>query len=184
LPQSAASFAAAKSFTRANDDLPHKIGENMQRIALFVASVTFLGTVSASSHAQDARWGSADESTVKFMTASESKWANSACGAQSDLKTVIADDFQGTSTNGNRYPKADAVAVEAKPQARDCRLDDIKVRFFGNSIAVAYGAESRMQKGQDGTEAKRCQVWTDTWLQRNGHWQIVSAQDTVIPCKP
>ena len=156
----------------------------MQRIALFIASVTFLGTVSASGHAQDARWGSADESTVKFMTASESKWANSACGAQPDLNTVIADDFQGTSTNGNRYPKADAVAADAKPQARDCRLDEIKVRFFGDSIAVAYGAESRIQKGPDGTESKRCQVWTDTWLKRNGHWQIVSAQDTVIPCKP
>lgn len=156
----------------------------MQRIALFIASVTFLGAVSASVHAQDARWGSPDESTVKFMTASESKWANSACGAQSGLDTVIADDFQGTSTNGHRYPKADAIAADEKPRARDCRLDEIKVRFFGNSLAVAYGAESRIQKGPDGTEAKRCQVWTDTWLQRNGQWQIVSAQDNVIPCKP
>lgn len=156
----------------------------MQSIALFIASVTFLGAVSASSHAQDAKWGSPDESTVKFMTASESKWANSACGAQPGLDTVIADDFQGTATSGHRYPKADAIASDAKPQARDCQLDEIKVRFFGNSIAVAYGAESRIQKAPDGTEVKRCQVWTDTWLQRNGQWQIVSAQDTVIPCKP
>ena len=56
------------------------------------------------------------------------------------------------------------------------------MRFFGDSIAIAYGAESRIAKTKEGVEAPRCQVWTDTWLKRNGQWQIVAAQDTVIPC--
>jgi hypothetical protein len=24
-------------------------------------------------------------------------------------------------------------------------------------------------------------VWTDTWLLRNGHWQIVAAEDLIAP---
>ena len=56
------------------------------------------------------------------------------------------------------------------------------MRFFGDSIAIAYGSESRIRKAEGGNDARRCQVWTDTWLKRNGQWQIVSAQDTVISC--
>jgi len=156
----------------------------MLRIVSIIATASLLGTFASTSLAQEARWGSPDESTVKFMIASEAKWASSACSEQPDLKAVIADDFQGTATNGNRYAKADAIASDPKPQSRDCQLGDVKVRFFGDSIAIAYGAESRIGKTKEGTEAKRCQVWTDTWLKRNGQWQIVAAQDTVIPCTP
>jgi len=102
--------------------------EKAHRITSFIAAASLLCTFASSSLAQDARWGSPDEPTVKFM------------------------------------------------------LGDVKVRFFGDSIAIAYGAESRIGKTKEGTEAKRCQVWTDTWLKRNGQWQIVAAQDTVIPC--
>jgi len=116
------------------------------------------------------------------MIAGEAKWANSACSAQPDLKEFIADDYQGTSTDGKRYPKADAIGNDSNPQFRDCQLGEVKVRFFGDSIAIAYGSESLIRKVADGTEAKRCQVWTDTWLKRNGQWQIVAAQDTIIQC--
>ena len=155
----------------------------MTRSALLVAGFALLGTLAMPCWARDSRWGSAEEPTVKFMVASESKWANSACSEQRDLHVFIADDYQGTSTTGQRYPKAEAIADDPKKQARDCQLGEVKVRFFGDSYAVAYGSESRIQKAADGTEAKRCQVWTDTWLKRNKQWQIVAAQDTIIPCE-
>jgi hypothetical protein len=156
----------------------------MVRAMLLIATFSLLGTLAAPSVAQDSRWGSSYEPTVKFMIASEAKWAKAACSQQSDLQAFIADDYQGTSTTGSRYPKADAIADDPNKHSRDCQLGEVKVRFFGNSIAVAYGAESRIQKAEDGTEAKRCQVWTDTWVKRNGQWRIVAAQDTVIPCEP
>jgi hypothetical protein len=156
----------------------------MVRTTLLVVTFSLLGTLPAPSLAQDSRWGSSDEPTVKFMIASEAKWAKAACSRQLDLHVFIADDYQGTSTTGSRYPKADAIADDPSKRSRDCQLGDVKVRFFGDSVAVAYGAESRIQKAADGTESKRCQVWTDTWLKRSGQWQIVAAQDTVIPCEP
>jgi hypothetical protein len=60
----------------------------------------------------------------------------------------------------------------------------VKVRFFGDSIAIAYGAESFTIKDSNDKETKRCLVWTDTWLKRAGKWRIVAAQDTTVPCNP
>lgn len=132
--------------------------------------------------AQESRWGSPDDDTVKFITNFEAKWASSACSPQPDLKDAVADDFQGTSTKGLRYSKEEAITTDTKSLSRDCQLGEVKVRFFGDSMAIAYGAENRMINDNNGKETKRCQVWTDTWLKRSGKWQIVAAQDTIVPC--
>jgi Domain of unknown function (DUF4440) len=159
----------------------------MPRTTPVTATILLLGALlgcpTMPSLAQEARWGAPDDPTVTFVTAMEAKWASSACGPQPDLEAAIADDFQGTTTDGRRFGKAAALGAP-KALARDCRLDDIKVRLFGDAIAIAYGSESRIRKSEDGAEARRCQVWTDTWLQRQGRWQIVAAQDTVTPCNP
>ena len=153
-------------------------------ISVFGLALLLLVGFISPSVAQESRWGSPDEETVKFIKAAEAKWASSACSAQPDLKDIIADDFQATSTKGGRYGKSEAIAPETKFSSRDCQLDEVKVRFFGDSIAIAYGAEHRTDKDGKGKETKRCQVWTDTWLKRAGKWQIVAAQDTIIPCNP
>jgi hypothetical protein len=147
-------------------------------------ALLFLGRFASAGFAQQSRWGSPGEETVKSIIAAEAKWANSACSPQPDLKDIIADDFQGTSPSGKRYGKDDAITTDTKSLSRDCQLGEVKVRFFGDSIAIAYGAESAVSKGKDGKEAKRCLIWTDTWLKRAGKWQIVAAQDTNIPCSP
>jgi len=118
------------------------------------------------------------------MIAAAAKWSDAQCSPQAGLQDFIADDFQGTFTSGQRYGKAEAVTTDTAlaSLSRDCQLGEVRVRFFGDSIAIAYGAETRMRKDRDGKEAKRCQVWTDTWLKRNGRWQIVAAQDTVVAC--
>ena len=144
-------------------------------------ALSFLGGFVSPSVGQESRWGAPGEETVKLIIAAEAKWANSACSPQPDLKDVIADDFQGTSPSGRRYDKAKAIATDTKSVSRDCQLGEVKVRFFGDSIAIAYGEESAV-KTKDGKETKRCLIWTDTWLKRAGKWQIVAAQDTRIPC--
>jgi hypothetical protein len=153
-------------------------------IPVFALTLAFSGGFTSLTFAQESRWGSPDEDTVKLITTAEAKWASSACSPQPDLKEVIADDFQGTSTEGKRYGKEDAITPDPKSQSRDCQLGKVQVRFFGDSIAIAYGAESRMARDKDGKETKRCQVWTDTWLKRAGKWQIVAAQDTIVSCSP
>lgn len=151
-------------------------------VVLFALSA--LGGSISSAIAQESRWGSPDEGAVKFIMAVSAMWSSSNCSPQSGLRDVIADDFQGTFTNGQRYAKDEAIAADPAlvKLSRDCHLGEVNVRFFGDSMAIAYGAEDRIRKDNDGKEAKRCQVWTDTWLRRNGRWQVVAAQDTVLPC--
>ena len=112
----------------------------MSRSTLIVSTISFLGCLTTPGIAQDGRWGSPDDPTVKFMIGIEAKWASSSCSPQPELKAAIADDFQGTATDGHRYDKAEAIATDPKVVARDCQLCEVKVRFFGHSIAIAYGA--------------------------------------------
>ena len=146
---------------------------------LFVALTT-----SVAANAQQSRWALADDPTAKFMIASEQKWAETACDHNPIATTILADDFQGTSTDGQRYTKAQEVAdtADTSKTASDCRLLDAKVRFFGDNLAVIYGSETSVRKAKDGSEKQKCQIWTDTWLKRNGKWQIIAAQDTEIAC--
>jgi hypothetical protein len=100
----------------------------------------------------------------------------------------LADDFQGTSTGGERYTKADELRDEKGPHsAHGCALDDAKVRFFssssGEDVAIIYGSEHAIGKDKTHSDAKQCQVWTDTWLKRKGKWQIAAAQDNKVDCK-
>lgn len=135
--------------------------------------------------AQQGKWVAADDPTAKFMVDAERHWAEAACDHNNIADKILADDFQGTSTDGKRYPKSEEVAAMANPSktARGCRLTSARVRFFGDHLAIIYGSESSVRKAEDGTEKRRCQVWTDTWLKRNGKWQIVAAQDTLVGCK-
>ena len=97
---------------------------------------------------------------------------------------LLAEDFQGTSTTGARYTKADELRDEkGSHTARDCGLDEAKVRFFGDSLAIVYGSEHAVGKDKSQPTAKVCQVWTDTWLKRGGKWQIVAAQDNRVACR-
>ncbi len=151
-----------------------------------IAIILFALLASISLFAQQSRWATPDDKTARWMIEQEGKWAQAACDHNLVAETLLADDFQGTGTDGKRYTKAEEVE-EAKhpkePAARACKLLDAKVRFFGDSVAVIYGSESRVRKGKDGKDSTQAQVWTDTWLRRNGQWQIIAAQDALVPTK-
>jgi hypothetical protein len=149
------------------------------------APVTLAIIMDVAAHGQQGRWAAADNATAKFMVDAERQWAEAACTHNKIAEKILADDFQGTSPEGKRYTKSEEVAdtVDLSRTARDCRLVDAKVRFFGDDLAMVYGSESSVQKAKDGTEKPRCLIWTDTWLRRNGTWQIIAAQDTPFDCK-
>ena len=154
----------------------------MKPLTIVLVTVVLGCSLSLSAYAQQARWGRPGEATVKLIEASEKMWLDADCSPQPGLKDVFADDFQGTSPSGERYGKKDAMATSKSP-ATDCRLGDITVHFFGNATALVYGSESSLRTNAKGEVAKRCLVWTDTWLKRSGRWQIVAAQDNQVPCK-
>src|SRR6478752_1912596 len=98
-------------------------------------------------HAQQGHWATPDDKTAKFMIDMEGKWAEGVCANNGVIAELLADDFQGTSTHGERYNKADELRDEKGPHtAHGCALDDAKVRFFGDNVAIIYGSEHAIGK--------------------------------------
>lgn len=122
--------------------------------------------------------------TAKWMVEQSRAWSDQACGGRWVITELFADDFRGTSPKGIRYTKPTGEPpYDPKTQwSKDCTLDEAEVRFFGADVAVVYGAESRTVPLPDSKEERRCLVWTDTWLRRNGKWQIIAVQDNRIDC--
>jgi len=135
-------------------------------------------------YAQQSHWSSADDKTANYIIEMERKWAEGVCVDNGVVAGLLADDFQGTSTKGARFTKADELKDEKGARtAHDCGLDEAKVRFFGDRLAVVYGSEHAVGKDKSQPNAKVCQVWTDTWLKRDGTWQIIASHDNRVECK-
>lgn len=137
----------------------------------------------SNTHASEAADTGRNE-TVRWMTEQARAWADQACGGKWVVSGLFADDFRGTSPKGTRYSKpAGEPVFDGKTRwSSDCRLDEADVRFFSDDVAVMYGAESRTVPLPDGKAERRCLVWTDTWMRRNGKWQIIAVQDNRVTC--
>jgi hypothetical protein len=122
--------------------------------------------------------------TATWMVEKSKAWADQACGGKWVIAELFAEDFRGTSPKGGRYnkPTGEPVFDANTKWSTDCKLDEAEVRFFGADAAVVYGAESKTVTLPDGKSERRCLVWTDTWLRRNGKWQIIAVQDNRIEC--
>lgn len=147
-------------------------------ISVVVVALTFAGR----SFADDI--SAKNSATAQWMIEQERAWANMACGGKWIASEILADDFQGTSPKGSRYGKpTGAPAYDPKAQwSTDCHLDSADVRFFSADVAVVYGAESKTVALSDSKQERRCLVWSDMWLRRNGKWQIIAVQDNRVDC--
>jgi len=133
---------------------------------------------------QESHWATADDESAKYIIDMERKWAEGVCADNGVVAGLLADDFQGTSPQGARFTKADELKDEKSVRtAHNCGLDEAKVRFFGDNAAIVYGSEHAVGKDESRPNIKVCQVWTDTWLKRDGKWQIVASQDNRVQCK-
>jgi hypothetical protein len=151
-------------------------------LALLSSLLTAIPHISLS--AQQSHWALPDDKTAQYMIDMERKWAEGVCTDNGVVSGLLADDFQGTSTTGARFTKSDELRDEKAPRAaRGCGLDDAKVHFFSDSLAMVYGSEHAIGKDKSDPSAKVCQIWTDTWLKRNKQWQIIASQDNRVSCK-
>ena len=162
--------------------------QRILHLICLVTCVVVLMTAALAQQAQQSHWATPDDKTATFMIDMERKWAEGVCANNGVVAELLADDFEGISTRGERYTKADELRDEKGPRStHGCALDDARVRFFslssGEDVAIIYGSEHAIGKDKTHPDAKQCQVWTDTWLKRNGKWQIAASQDNKVDCK-
>jgi Domain of unknown function (DUF4440) len=142
-----------------------------------VICALFLGGCS-SAPSTGASYSQAD--AERYIKSSEAAWAQSvSTNDASVVERILASDFVWV-LDGQVWNKARAVA-DAKAGPGDFLSDHLnyaRVRFFGDT-AVVQGIETWTRKGA----RKGRFVWTDTWVRRNGRWQIVAAEDMSVPLK-
>lgn len=123
--------------------------------------------------------GDYEPTALQYICDGSRAWADSvASGDTTVLEQILSDDFIGVDPKGKQYRKAAMIqnTKEAPRYFKSNALNDVVVRFYG-PVAVAQGSET--WERQNGARGKF--VWTDTWLNRNGRWQIIAAQDVIAP---
>ena len=144
------------------------------RMVLLAATLVFAAIFVV--RAQNSGNGEAE----RYIKESEKQWAESvASGDSSVIERILAEDFVGVDPDGSFYDKAKMVkdTAFAPKYFSSNHLNEVKVRFYGDA-AVAQGTESWVRRS--GTPVHGRFVWTDTWIKRNGKWQIVAAEDLTV----
>jgi ketosteroid isomerase-like protein len=138
--------------------------------------IAFLLLATSLAHVQSSDVHATDRA---YIRQSESDWAESVVANDAGvLERILADDFVGVDIDGSHYSKADAIKdYRSQPsEFASNHLNEVEIRFYGDA-AVAQGNEGWKKK--NGAAGKF--VWTDTWIKRNGKWQVVAAEDLVPP---
>ena len=119
-----------------------------------------------------------DEQQVKQL---EHEWIEAFL--QGDTKTldrILAEDFIFTDPEGNLLTKAEWIADMTSGELRfeSIHIDDLQVRMYGDA-AVANGRTTvKAQSKEGGFDGQYC--YTDMYVKRNGQWQAVAEQATLL----
>jgi ketosteroid isomerase-like protein len=111
----------------------------------------------------------------------EEDWANALVRRDATtFQRLLAPDFVYTedSTVISRDDLIKSV-VSGPDSVEWARNEGLRLHDFG-SAQVITGVLHLRGKGKGGAFDRRFR-FTDTWLQRNGRWQIIAAQDYLIP---
>ena len=120
------------------------------------------------------------------LKALEQRWEGSFVTHDiSIIEQVVADDFVGTSASGKVGSKATIIAEARKDKNvyASAVSSDMNVTFFGPNVAVVTGVARESGKTAAGKPFSQAFRFTDTWMERNGEWQLISASAIALPKK-
>lgn len=102
-------------------------------------------------------------------------------GDTETLDRVLAEDFIFTDPQGNILTKSEWIAdmVGGTLKFESIHIDDLKVRVFSDSAAVANGRTTvKASSKEGGFNGKFC--YTVMYVKRDGRWQAVAEQATLL----
>jgi ketosteroid isomerase-like protein len=121
------------------------------------------------------------ESALKKM---EDQWQ--AAIVAHDLAAVdalVAADFAGINPEGKFINKSAILAQmkNDKDTYGAAKNEKLNVHLYGPNIAVVTGSVRSKGKNKNGQSFDRAYRYTDTWVERDGKWQCVASQDSLLP---
>jgi len=153
----------------------------MKRIAIAVCVVVLVLAVAviAQTPAQLTS-GSVEQELIRLENEWNDAWVNRNITI---FDRVEADEYFMTSDEGNIITKAQDIAdvKSGEDVATSVVSDEFKVRVYGDAAVVTYRMAVKGQyKGKDNSYQFR---WTDTWIKKDGRWQVVAAHQSRIAQK-
>jgi len=91
---------------------------------------------------------------------------------------IVADDFTITFPDGTMQNKAQVIA-SLKPQTGPSRTtskfqtEEVQARVYGDTVILTGVVIS--EYSHDGKSSKSAMRYTDTYVKRNGKWQVVAS---------
>ena len=106
------------------------------------------------------------------------EWADSAWKFDAEvIERCHADDYRGFSSGGKLVTKP-ILLTPYVPDGKAAGVWYVKPRFISPVFAIVEGEE--WWEPKDGSGKKHL-IWHDIWAFRDGKWQIVASQDSVVP---
>jgi ketosteroid isomerase-like protein len=98
------------------------------------------------------------------------------------MERLYADDYMYIHSNGTVANKTQDIAESLSPdQAWTAhKSDDLKARTYGD-VAVVTGLSTLTGSAKGYVSGAR--RFTEVWVRRNGGWQMVGGQSTLVPAK-
>ncbi|HEX6731917.1 MAG TPA: nuclear transport factor 2 family protein [Pyrinomonadaceae bacterium] len=95
------------------------------------------------------------------------------------MDEIVADDFVITFPDGSMQTKAQIIAMIKAPRqagrpAPRFSTEDVQARVYGNTV-ILMGRVVTEWKRDGQTQSKEQQRYTDTYVKRNGRWQVVAS---------
>jgi ketosteroid isomerase-like protein len=122
-----------------------------------------------------------NKSVETIITQLERNWAAAIVNRDlATLERLLATDFNGTSPNAHTYSREMAIAdLKSGVYVVDkMDLDEISINVFGNT-AVAFTSQEEKSKFAN-EDFSGHYHYTDTWVKRNGRWQVVASHGSLF----
>ena len=149
-----------------------------------LATVLFTSTAIAQTTAAPAKPPkmSAVEATTSTVTKLEDSWATALVRRdRATFERIMAPKFVYTEDSVTTDRATTLRSLFGSDVVTDARNDSMEVHIFGN-VAVVTGWLTVKGHNKEGQFEHRYR-FTDTWMPRSGSWQIVAAQDYLVPPK-
>ena len=98
------------------------------------------------------------------------------------MERLYADDYMYLHSNGTVNNKTQEIAEYMSPDLKwtTHKSDDLKVRIY-RDVAVVTGLSTLTGSAKGYVSGGR--RFTELWVRRNGRWQSVGGQSTLVPAK-
>ena len=96
------------------------------------------------------------------------------------LQHIYADDYTLTESEGTMFNKAKRIAAIGRVKFDSIKLDDVKVRVYGDAAVMTYRPTVKFLTRPHGPF--QFQV-TSVFVKRGGSWQVVAGHESFISPK-